>query len=829
MFLLKSLGNIVFGESEGSLIELKAGQLFYLDPSSTKSSRMLMFRDATATVRRTTSKFNYQLVITRVYEEGEAELAADSQDDSDNLDDEHSFLLDSVLQFRAVPRGSTAALSGKQGQNKSQRQLQEKAAGLPSSFIWADTDDETGTCGWEFVPDAAEVNDVSCQLLEEIVYTCMFERVMGKPKSQSTEEELQEYVATIKRLAIESSVGVWEPSPNKTPIKKSVLASSHLRDMGSASSRKAMSTGPSSPATPSPAMIVKAESSTAAKAQPAADDNPFGPSAPRLPFVEIPGGKTLTTVRTDLYLYNMAHMQFELSATKVTASIVETNSFEFKLVVSIKNNPYIVQMVEGSMNPIFNNEHLSFVWVWIDPETSAPVMSWSLKFETEDIEDFTGFMHVFSKCMNEASHQRDFSKLSNSDRDYIMQAFQEDVEMTDSRDDEREAEAAEEDQEEEEYEPENEPTTQANFESAEGDQLDSAHDAKNSLLTVGYKHDRSFVVRGNRIGVFKHTNDNGLEFSTTINNVGTMNGIPFSPRRAMLHDQDSSMLLMNPEDKRKVFRMDLERGKVIEEWKVDDDMEINEIIPDKKYAQLTQEKTVIGINKNAIFRIDPRLSGNKRVESESNVYKTANMFSVASTTGKGELAVASEKGDIRLYNKLNIRAKTLLPGLGDPIIGIDTTEDGKYLLATCSTYLLLIDTEIQGTGNGYQKGMGDKKPTPKRLQLRPEHVAWMGENISFTPARFNTGDSLEKTIITSTGPYVITWNFRQVKLSRGSKQPEYTIKKYSENVVADNFKYGGDRSIIVALDQNVEMVSQRALQTPTKMLKSRSSIVNSPY
>ncbi|KAH6592618.1 hypothetical protein BASA61_004501 [Batrachochytrium salamandrivorans] len=156
-------------------------------------------------------------------------------------------------------------------------------------------------------------------------------------------------------------------------------------------------------------------------------------------------------------------------------------------------------------------------------------MSWSLKFETEDIEDFTGFMHVFSKCMNEASHQRDFSKLSNSDRDYIMQAFQEDVEMTDSRDDEREAEAAEEDQEEEEYEPENEPTTQANFESAEGDQLDSAHDAKNSLLTVGYKHDRSFVVRGNRIGVFKHTNDNGLEFSTTINNVGTMNGIPFSP------------------------------------------------------------------------------------------------------------------------------------------------------------------------------------------------------------------------------------------------------------------------------------------------------------
>jgi hypothetical protein len=53
---------------------------------------------------------------------------------------------------------------------------------------------------------------------------------------------------------------------------------------------------------------------------------------------------------------------------------------------------------------------------------------------------------------------------------------------------------------------------------------------------------------------------------------------------------------------------------------------------------------------------------------------TKNKFSCAATTGKGELAVASAKGEIRLYNKLSTRAKTMLPGLGDAIIGIDTTE-----------------------------------------------------------------------------------------------------------------------------------------------------------
>jgi hypothetical protein len=35
-------------------------------------------------------------------------------------------------------------------------------------------------------------------------------------------------------------------------------------------------------------------------------------------------------------------------------------------------------------------------------------------------------------------------------------------------------------------------------------------DAFNSALAVGYKSDRSFVVRGDRIGVFRHTDADGL-------------------------------------------------------------------------------------------------------------------------------------------------------------------------------------------------------------------------------------------------------------------------------------------------------------------------------
>jgi hypothetical protein len=162
--------------------------------------------------------------------------------------------------------------------------------------------------------------------------------------------------------------------------------------------------------------------------------------------------------------------------------------------------------------------------------------------------------------------------------------------------------------------------------------------------------------------------------------------------------------------------------------------------------------------------------------------------------------------------------------LGDPIIGIDTTENGKYILATCNQYLMVIDTNPSFESPKAFKNSCKSKP--RRLQLLPEHVAWMGTNVCFTPAKFNTGPGLEKTIVASSGPFVITWNFRRIKMG---KTHDYSIKRYTEDVVADNFKFGADRNIIVALGGNIEMISQKQLQTPTRLLKSRNSIVNMRY
>lgn len=271
---------------------------------------------------------------------------------------------------------------------------------------------------------------------------------------------------------------------------------------------------------------------------------------------------------------------------------------------------------------------------------------------------------------------------------------------------------------------------------------------------------------------------------------------------------------------------------------------------------MTSEQTFLGLSRNALYRIDPRVSGNKLVDSELKQYVSKNDFSAAATTEKGYIAVASNKGDIRMFDRLGINAKTHIPALGEPIIGLDVSADGRWVLATCRTYLLLIDA-LQKEGKnegklGFEKAFAkDSKPQPRRLGLQPSHVAQFQHEtkspLSFTPARFNTGlDDKETSIITATGPFIITWNMK--KVMAGRKDP-YTIKRYAEEVMADDFKYGSDKNVIVALPNEVNMVAKQSFKKPTRdsiatparvggggrnsgRLSSRlgrEEIVNSPY
>jgi hypothetical protein len=148
------------------------------------------------------------------------------------------------------------------------------------------------------------------------------------------------------------------------------------------------------------------------------------------------------------------------------------------------------------------------------------------------------------------------------------------------------------------------------------------------------------------------------------------------------------------------------------------------------------------------------------------------------------------------------------------VLGVDTTENGHYILTTCKHYLLLINTVIDGVAqNGFSKSMGKNKPVPIRMQLKPEHAAQIGQ-VKFTRARFGTGNG-EKSIITSTGPYLIIWDFKKVK--RGITSA-YTMRKYNADIIAEDFVYNNDKEAIITLPDDVTTTGRANMSAPDHLL-----------
>ncbi|KAE8308778.1 VID27-domain-containing protein [Aspergillus transmontanensis] len=794
------MSKFLFGDtSKESIIEIPQGELYLVRPLSPKGYSELIFKDAAASIRRTGQEYQYQLVIQRAYEEGEEELSADEDEQGgvDNLDkDEKTFLLDEALHFRTEVREGGAKV-----------------------LAWRDLSGDIGDL-YEFVCDPSVPSD-KIPTFELAALQCQYERKYRQSAQKATEQDLQQF-----------SYQEEKPIPSASPIASPTKSRAHSLTSGDSAA----------------AMAKDVEYQKSKGHIKPADNGEESTVAP--PSAEQPEAKEiLAKEKAELHMFDFPSGTFVIQDADVTATVSEIGNWQYWLQISGNEKEWLGQAVVADINPVFNFEYLSFIFNHYTEDGSA--YSWLLRFKDQETEE--RFQEGLMQALWEQLNEMKWVKVKEDDREYVLDAFQ-DLTMEDAADN-REEEEEEEEEEDEEDQHDGQRSEHYDSDEEEDDVVTRDDDGNvNSQLAVGYKHDRSFVVRGSKIGVFKHTADNNLEFSTTISKVETPNGKLFSPKKVMLHAEDSNMILQNSENPNSLYRMDLEYGKIVDEWNVHDDIPVNTFAPETKFSQMTNAQTFVGASHNALYRIDPRLAGSKLVDADLKQYASKNDFSSVATTEKGYIAVASNKGDIRMFDRLGINAKTHIPALGEPIIGLDVSADGRWVLATCRTYLLLIDS-LQKEGKnegklGFERSFGkDSKPQPRRLGLQPAHVAQFQHEtkkpLAFTPARFNTGvDSQETSIITATGPFIITWSMK--KVLAGRKDP-YTIKRYSEEVMADNFRFGSDKNVIVALPNEVNMVAKRALQKPTResiagppVTPSRRStrwgsrlgrddIVNSPY
>nr|GAT59478.1 predicted protein [Mycena chlorophos] len=731
------IGNFWQDPNAKEVCSIPGGQLYIVRPGNIRTSRECIYPDAMAAIRRVSSvDHHFQLVITRVYEDGDQELL----EDEDETDAEKTFLITEELEFRVADTD-----------------------GEPN-FTWRDLQGDVDEF-YEFTTAAS--NAPTRAFFEACMYRAMYERKYKVNADKVPDKDFEEFV--------------WKAPAEAKPAQRKKVATS-----GSPSKTKA-----SSPLLDLPVAIEK------------------------------PG---------DLYFWDHDKNEF-MEHGPVIVKIVKGDAFNSWLTASADGDQILAHKITSDLNQRWSTKMCSLTWNNFLEDGTAN--SWVVRFQS--LEDYEQIQPIFTQALWEMLYQTAWGKMKPDEQNYVLSSNTEDVEMPDVSDDEEDEEAIQ-----SVLEPDASDSEESESEDEEDDDEDAPQMPKgavNSQLTVGYKGDRSYVVRGNKIGYFTR-GDGGIKYSGTIGGLTTNKGKDFTPSNIMLHDQDAKMILQNPGDRHTLYELDLERGKIVEEWKVHDDINVDHVAPDNKFAPTTREQTVVGVSHNALFRIDPRVSGTKMVESQFKQYVSKNKFSGVTTTKDGKLAVASEKGDIRLFDSIGKNAKTALPPLGDPIIGIDVTADGRYIVATTKTYLLLIDTLI-GEGKyagslGFDRSFpATAKPIPRRLQLRPEHVAYMGD-ISFSPARFNMSEThTENAIVTSTGRFVIAWDFNKLK----KNIDKYEIKRHEDIVVQDNFRFGDDKEIIVALANNVVSLNKQQLKAPTRVSlgaprrssRRHSAIVNAPY
>ncbi|WOH04733.1 hypothetical protein DCAR_0624145 [Daucus carota subsp. sativus] len=311
--------------------------------------------------------------------------------------------------------------------------------------------------------------------------------------------------------------------------------------------------------------------------------------------------------------------------------------------------------------------------------------------------------------------------------------------------------------------------------------------------------DNSFLVSGSGVQVVKNFSHgiHGKGVYVKFDNGGKRgiggSGSNSTPKKALLMRGETNMLLMSPLKDGKPHAMglnqlDIETGRVVTEWKFEKDgcdISMRDITNDSKGSQLDHsESTFLGLDDNRLCQWDMRdRAGMVQTIANSNSpvlhwnqghqFSRGTNFQCFASTGDGSIVVGSLDGKIRLYSNKSMRqAKTAFPGLGSPITHVDVTYDGKWVLGTTDTYLILICTLFTDkdgkTKTGFGGRMGNKIPAPRLLKLTPVDSHMAGKNNKFHGGQFSwvtEGGKQERHLVATVGKFSVVWNFQQVKNS----------------------------------------------------------------
>lgn len=527
--------------------------------------------------------------------------------------------------------------------------------------------------------------------------------------------------------------------------------------------------------------------------------------------INIEVAKKLFSAQGELFNYNTDTEELvnlnSNAKTLLTVYLLDSSKYEYVLCTETLNGLLVsIDKINDEINgQVIESKNI--MYVWISKNCYTEVKSDCLGFLFDKKEDIKELNKLLKKCNYESKMEQPYEKIEEENRAMLERASNyENIKETFSSDEEDEDE-----KEEKKPKKKSGKKNRKVIMDIEDDykEIESEKEKMNKFCIDSLTKDRTFCITSdNQIVVYKAgAEDDSIEKLASLPVIQEYKGKNVCFSHGQLFKSENNILLLDENNPYVVYQYDLPHEKIVSEWQTET-TPIEDICSQKKNAQITDDNLIYGVNGKAVFTMDDRLN-NKNVIANIKEYSTRNYANKIMSNNDGQFVTGSKKGDIRLYDKIGIKAKNLFSFYGDPIRAIDISADDKYLLLTCDKYLLLVNTEKQDDKSAFLKTVKTvERKTPIILQIKTTDIAkYKLADSNYTSAKFNTNKNGENNILSSLGEYVVIWNYNDI---RKGKLQSYKIKKVGDLVIDNHFKAGGNK-IILALPTKVRIHNQKKI------------------
>ena len=403
-------------------------------------------------------------------------------------------------------------------------------------------------------------------------------------------------------------------------------------------------------------------------------------------------------------LYNYDSTKDELvnvnNKQKVMLKIYKLDSQRFDYALSIEtvdSNPNLISIDKISEN--INGQMNSQCFCWMTSNIYIPTMNNCMGFLFDDVSESEKFSSIFEKCKYESKMGE--SPASAPPRYYTnTECFSSDEDEEEKKEEEEKKKKKKNKKVKKKKDRDEIMDLDDNYKEVESSS--NNNNVFNKFCIDSLSNDRTFCVNNNNeIVVYKsNTHDDVLEKLSSLPVIQEYKGKNVVLNKGLLYKSEQNMLLLDQNNPYVLYQYDLPKGKIVNEWKTDK-TSISDICPLKRNGQTTDEKVIYGVNPKSVFTLDERVN-NKNNIADIKTYQTKTHANKIISTGEGQFVTGGEKGDLRFYDRIGIKAKNLISLYGDPIRHIEISSDDQYLLLTCDKYLLLINvTDKNGEDERY--------------------------------------------------------------------------------------------------------------------------------